>query len=217
MKNIIFIAPPAAGKGTQSELLVKKYGYVHISTGDLLREEIERQTELGKSIAEGMSKGQLVSTEIVTTLLKNRLCQDDIQNGFILDGYPREIEQCKELANILEELNLTIDVVLYLDLDEKTSMHRALGRITCPKCNRGYNKYEVATMPKEENLCDDCHVELVGRSDDTEETFAIRFKTYLENTQPILDYYKEKGILRVIDNSGTPENTFSRIEDMIND
>lgn len=215
MKNIIFIAPPAAGKGTQSDLLVKKYGYVHISTGDLLRNEVASKTELGLEIEENMANGILISNDIVSALLKKRLSQLDEGTGFILDGYPRKYEQCKLLDNIMQELNMKVDAVLYLDMDETTAMHRALGRITCPKCGRGYNKYEDVMKPKQENICDDCNVELTSRSDDNEESFKIRFKQYIEEVEPILNYYKELGILNIIDNSGTPDSTFAKIESVI--
>lgn len=215
MKNIIFIAPPAAGKGTQSDLLVKKYGYVHISTGDLLREEVNSKTELGNKLADIMESGELVSDEIVTELLRKRLSKEDIKAGFILDGYPRNIIQADILKNLIFELGLSIDVVIYLEMDATTAMHRALGRITCPNCGRGYNKYEDILKPKIEFICDDCNVDLISRSDDTEETFKTRFDTYIKNTSPLLEYYKEEGILNIIDNSGTPEETFKHIESVI--
>ena len=213
MKNIIFIAPPAAGKGTQSDLLVKKYGYTHISTGDLLRNEVAAGTELGNSIKEIMSSGSLVSDEIVTELLKNKL--DSLDCNFILDGYPRTLEQAKSLTALAEELNIVFDTVVYLEMDETTAMHRAVGRITCPKCKRGYNKFEELLKPQVEFICDDCNVELESRSDDTEETFKTRFNSYIENTEPLLNYYKDLGILNVIDNSGTPQSTFEKIEEVI--
>lgn len=215
MKNIIFIAPPAAGKGTQSELLVSKYGYIHISTGDLLRSEIASGSDLGKSITEIMDSGNLVSDEIVTELLKNRLSQADAKKGFILDGYPRNIDQAKTLKDLAKELNIVDCVAIYLEMSEEVAMHRALGRITCPTCGRGYNKYEEAMKPKNDNYCDDCHVELTSRSDDNEETFKTRFATYIKNTEALLEYYKDSGMLKVIDNSGTPEETFARIESVI--
>lgn len=215
MKNIIFIAPPAAGKGTQSDILVKRHGYVHISTGDLLRDEVNKESELGLKLKSIMSSGQFVSDEIVTELLENRLKSDDTNNGFILDGYPRNIAQAKILDELLERVGKSIDAVIYLDMDEDTAMHRALGRITCPKCNRGYNKYESAMKPKKEGICDDCGEALLSRTDDTEEAFRIRFKAYIENTQPLLDYYKEKGILNIIDNAGTPEETSHKVESVI--
>ena len=215
MRNIIFIAPPAAGKGTQSDLLVKKYGYAHISTGDLLRNEVSSGTELGKKLDDILKSGSLVSDEIVTELLKKRLEADDIQNGFILDGYPRTVNQAISLTDLAKELNIDLGVAVYLDMDKETAMHRALGRVTCPKCKRGYNKYEEILKPKVDMICDDCNVELTSRSDDNEETFINRFDTYLENTKPLLNYYEELGILNVIDNGGTPNETFEKIESVI--
>lgn len=215
MKNIVFIAPPAAGKGTQSDLLVKKYGYVHISTGDLLRNEMSNKTDLGLKIKDLMDNGEFVSDEIVTDLLKNKLATIPEDTGFILDGYPRNIAQAEILNDLLTELNKSLDCVIYLEMSSDVAMKRALGRITCPKCGRGYNKYESVLKPKVEWLCDDCSVELTSRSDDTEETFKTRFNTYILNTNPLLNYYEKVGILKVIDNSGTPEETFSKIESVI--
>ena len=213
MKNIIFIAPPAAGKGTQSDLLVKKYGYHHISTGDLLRNEVSSGSDLGNSLKDILASGSLVSDEIVTTLLKNKL--STLDGAFILDGYPRTLEQAKILSNLANELGIVLDTVLYLDMDSVTAMKRAVGRITCPNCKRGYNKYFDEVKPKLENICDDCNIELESRTDDTEETFKTRFNTYIENTEPLLNYYKDLGILYMIDNSGTPQSTFEKIEEVI--
>ena len=213
--NIIFVAPPAAGKGTQSNLLVEKYGIAHISTGDLLREEVASGSDLGLSLKDKMASGELISDDIVLGLLKNRLMKDDVKKGFILDGYPRTLNQANTLDTMLEELNMKIDHVLYLDMDKELAMHRALGRMTCPNCGAGYNKYEEVMKPKVDGKCDKCSSDLVSRSDDNEETFNTRFDTYLDNTQPLLDYYKEKNLLNVIDNSGTPTETFNRIEEVI--
>ena len=213
--NIIFVAPPAAGKGTQSSLLVEKYGLAHISTGDLLREEVASGSEFGKMLNEQMSKGMLVSDEVVLNLLRNRLMKDDVTNGFILDGYPRNLTQADMLDNMLSELNMKIDHVLYLDMDKEVAMRRALGRMTCPECGAGYNKYEEIMKPKVDGKCDDCLEDLISRSDDNEESFNTRFDTYLDNTQPLLNYYKEKNLLNVIDNSGTPEETFDKIKEVI--
>lgn len=213
--NIIFVAPPAAGKGTQSNLLVEKYGLAHISTGDLLREESNSGSELGNQLKVELTTGKLISDEIVIDLLKKRLMKDDIKNGFILDGYPRSLEQARLLEGILNELSMKIDHVLYLDMDKRLAMHRALGRLTCPNCGKGYNKYEEVMKPKVDGKCDDCHADLESRSDDNEETFNTRFDTYINNTQPLLDYYKERNLLSVIDNSGTPEETFNKIKEVI--
>lgn len=213
MKNIIFIAPPAAGKGTQSELLVSEFGYNHISTGDLLRSKQNDGSELGKYIKDLLSQGKFVDDEIVTELLKDKL--SSINGPFILDGYPRNIEQAKILENVLKSLNLNIDAVIYLNVDIETAMKRALGRISCPKCNKIYNKYINEKMPKVTNVCDDCGVELIGRSDDNEESFKIRFDTYLNQTQPLLNYYKSNDLLVIIDKVNTPNETFEEVKKVI--
>lgn len=215
MRNIIFVAPPAAGKGTQSDLLVKKYGYSHISTGDLLRNEINNKTELGKYLEDILASGALVSDEIVNELLKNKLSDVGI-NGFILDGYPRNITQALELDNMMIELNINDYVVIYLNMDSTTAMHRALGRVTCSNCNLSYNIYEEKLKPKVNGICDKCGGKLLSRTDDNEETFKVRFESYVENTKPLLKYYEDKGILFMVDNSGSTDNTFNQIESVIN-
>lgn len=213
MKNIIFIAPPAAGKGTQSELLVSEFGYNHISTGDLLRSKQNDGSELGNYIKDLLSQGKFVDDDIVTKLLSDKL--SSIDGPFILDGYPRNIEQANILENVLKSLNLSIDAVIYLNVDSETAMKRALGRVSCPKCNKIYNKYIEEKMPKVTNVCDDCGVELIGRSDDNEESFKIRFDTYINQTQPLLDYYKSNGLLVIIDKVNTPNETFEEVKKVI--
>ena len=213
MKNVIFIAPPAAGKGTQSELIVENFKYEHISTGDLLRNKQNDGSDLGNQIKELLKTGKLIDDEIVTELLKERLV--NIKGNFILDGYPRNIKQASILSDLLSELDINDIAVIYLDVDEDTAMKRALGRITCPKCKRTYNKYNELTKPKIMGLCDDCNIELVGRSDDNEETFKIRFNEYINNTKPLLDYYKEKSLLYVMDNKIDPNELFESIKEVI--
>lgn len=213
MKNIIFIAPPAAGKGTQSELLIQEYNYNHISTGELLREKALDKSELGNKIKSLLENGQLVDDEIVSTILKDKLSK--IKGPFILDGYPRNIRQANVLDKILNELGKTVDVVIYLSVDKEIAMKRALGRMTCPKCNKIYNKYNPVMMPKNENMCDVCGVELISRSDDNEETFIKRFETYTENTKPLLDYYDNLGKLVVIYKNDTPMDTFDEVKKVI--
>lgn len=215
MKNIVFIAPPGAGKGTLSEILEKKYNMLHISTGDMLREEVQKQTSLGTSIKESMEAGLLISDEIITSILKNKLQSEDIGNGFILDGYPRSIKQTKLLDNMLKELNLSIDHVIYIDMDYELVKKRILGRLTCPKCNRGYNKYSIDMKPKQDNICDDCNETLIGRSDDNEETLKIRFNEYINNISPIIAYYEKLNILKRIDNKGSINDTFKQVESVI--
>lgn len=216
MKNIIFIAPPASGKGTQSELLVNKYGYVHISTGDLLREEVKKESLLGKSIKKLMDAGELISDDIVLKLLKSKIESCGVSKNFIFDGYPRTINQAESLKSLALELNFKLDCVIYLNVDEITALKRAVGRLSCPKCGSIYNKYDELLSPINDNLCDKCNIPLTSRSDDNEVTFKERFQTYLYNTKPLLDYYEKLGIINVIA-SLTPEETFKEIEGVIND
>ena len=167
MKNIIFIAPPAAGKGTQAKLVSQEYNIPHISTGDLLRDEISKETELGNSIKEDMEKGNLVTDEVITTLLKNRITMKDCQNGYILDGYPRNINQAKIYNNLLEELGYNKGVVIFFDIDKETALKRTISRIICPNCGSSYNLLIDELKPKKENICDRCNHELKIRKDDT--------------------------------------------------
>ena len=214
--NIIFIAPPAAGKGTLSDKLVTKYGYRHLSTGDLLRAEIKKENDLGKKIEEIISRGELVSDDIITELLKNELT--NISNEkFILDGYPRNIAQAETLKGIFNELNIENYVTIYLDLEEELAMKRALGRVICGGCGASYNTYFENFMPKNEGICDKCGSELKHRSDDTEETFKVRFSTYVEKTSPVLDYYKNLGKLEVIDANVESDEVFKIVEQILED
>ena len=198
MKNIIFLAPPAAGKGTLSEMFVEKYGYGHISTGDLLREEVSAGTELGNE-AEGLMKaGKYVPDELILKLIENRISKPDCENGYILDGFPRTKVQAEKYDELLENLGKDLGVVIYIDINKETAMKRACSRITCPKCGRIFNKYATELKPKVDGICDDCGVSLTQRADDSEETFIKRFDEYMEKTMPLYDYYKNKGVLKTI-------------------
>lgn len=215
MKNIIFIAPPAAGKGTMSSLLEEKYGYVHISTGDLLREAKNKNDELGIKLTTMLSSGKLVPDEIVLDLLYNRIKMDDCKKGFILDGYPRNVSQIDSLMKIFDELNIDNYTVIYLDVLYEEAMQRTLGRLTCPKCKSGFNKFKEATKPKVEGICDKCGSVLEVRSDDTEETFKIRYNTYVNDTKPVVDYFKDINKLEVVEVSDSPQEMLSQIEKIL--
>lgn len=215
MKNIVFIAPPGAGKGTQSNLLKEKYNMLHISTGDILREEVSRESTIGLSIKDMMAQGVMISTEIITELLKNKLTQSDLSNGFILDGYPRVLAQAEILDKMLSELNLSIDYVIYLSVEEEALTNRILGRMTCPKCNRGYNKFDECLSPKVEGICDTCNELLVSRVDDNIESLKVRYKEYMENTLPLIKYYEDKGLLKTIDGTKKSDEIFKCIESVI--
>lgn len=209
MKNIIFLAPPAAGKGTLSEMLVNKYGYGHISTGDLLREEIKNQTEIGKQAEDLIKQGKFVSDDVIIELISNRITKPDCENGYILDGFPRTLVQAEKYDELLKELGKDLGVVIYINIDKEMAMKRACSRITCPKCGKIYNKYSNEMKPKVEGICDDCGVELTQRSDDSEETFIKRFDEYVNKTMPLFDYYKNKGVLKTIEAHESKYDTFN--------
>ncbi len=208
MKNIIFLAPPAAGKGTLSEMLTEKYGYGHISTGDLLREEIKNKTEIGKQAESLMKEGKFVSDDVIVKLISNRITKDDCKNGYILDGFPRTKVQALKYDELLESLGKDLGIVIYIDIDKDMAIRRACSRITCPKCGRIYNKYSEEMKPKTEGICDDCGESLVQRADDNEETFTKRFEEYINKTMSLYDYYKNKGVLRVIKAYESKYDTF---------
>ncbi|MBR5662217.1 MAG: nucleoside monophosphate kinase [Bacilli bacterium] len=213
MINFVFIAPPAAGKGTQSKLLVDKYGYNHISTGDLLREEVATKTTLGIQINEIMSSGKLVDDNIVLTLLKNKLSSVLSENKpFIIDGFPRTPNQAEMLTNCFNELNVDNYKVIYMDLDYEEAKKRVLGRLVCSGCGKSYNDMVESLMPKKSGICDSCSSVLSKRSDDTEETFKDRFDTYINNVKPILNYYNDLNKLINIDASKDAEDIFKDIE-----
>lgn len=209
MKNIIFIAPPAAGKGTISDLLVKNYKYKHISTGDLLRDEINSGSEFGQMVDKIISTGQLVSDDIIIKLVMNKIATFKENEAFILDGFPRTLEQAKKLDEILEDNNLNDNLVVYLQADLDLVLQRVLGRIICPKCKRSYNMFNDKFKPLVDNVCDDCGSALEKRADDNEETFKKRFNTFLEHTKDILTYYENKNILMEV-------NAADKIDDIVN-
>lgn len=218
MKNIIFIAPPAAGKGTQAKLLSAKYNIPHISTGDLLREEINNNTNIGKSIKKDLEQGNLVSNEVITSLLKNRITKSDCQNGYILDGYPRNLEQAKKYDNLLEELKLDKGIVIYFNIDKNLALERTLSRIICPNCGTSYNLLIENLKPLKDNICDKCNHELQIRTDDTKEVFIHRFDTYINSTKDLIEYYKNKGLLYEIEVSNKDVDTiFEEVKEILND
>ena len=212
MKSLIFIAPPAAGKGTQAKMVSEAYNLAHISTGDLLREEVRNGNQELQNI---MESGKLVSDEIVLDLLTKKISK--VQNGYILDGFPRNVNQAISFDKILTEMNQRIDYVIYLNLDKEIAKKRIVGRVSCPNCGNVYNIMIEGMEPTNQDLCNNCHVSLVKRKDDNEETFEVRYNTYLEETEPLIKYYQEKNILHEIDSSLDKETVFKKIEEIIND
>lgn len=219
MKNIIFIAPPAAGKGTQSKLLSQEYNIPHISAGDLLRDEVASGSELGVELKKTMDEGKLVDLSVIVRLLENRLSKDDCQNGYILDGYPRDIAQAHSYEELLKKLNKEIGHVIFLDIEKELAVKRISGRIVCGNCGSSYNLNVASLRPTEEGICNLCHHELKKRSDDNEETILKRFDTYIENTKELIDYYKNQNVLSTIKIKDTDSaiDTFNQIKEVIND
>mgnify|MGYP004500900187 FL=1 len=212
--NLILIAPPAAGKGTLASMLTSKYGLVSISAGELLR-GVDPTTELGKQIREIQSRRELVSDTITNQLMKERLMKDDVKNGFILDGYPRHMPQVEAVERISEELNLKIDYAVYLNVDYETALKRTLGRQICPKCKKTYNRLTGVNAPLKDGICNDCGVELTVRNDDNEETFKKGFSMFIENCTPVIEYYRNKGILIELNANGSADDTMKEFENII--
>lgn len=216
MKNIIFVAAPAAGKGTISAKVCTEYNIPHISTGDLLRNEIAASSKIGMEIKSAMARGEFVSDEVITKLLKKRLEAKDCKKGFILDGYPRNISQAKIYDNILKELNYDEGLVVFLDIDRDLAMKRALSRVVCSKCGLSYNLINKEYAPLKEGICDNCGSSLKTRSDDNEESFINRFNTFMKETYPLLEYYEKKGnLLKIKVDNITTDDIFDEIKKVI--
>lgn len=216
MQDIILIAPPAAGKGTQAKLLSSKYRIPHISTGDLLRKAISDQTELGNMVKETMENGQLVSDDIVLQLLEKRITEPDCQNGYILDGFPRTVNQAQSYLKLLEKLNRPLGDIIYLDASKEVIKTRIIGRLSCPACGAVYNDLVEDNKPKKFGTCDLCNGPLSKRSDDNEETFEKRYDAFMKETYPLLDYFRKVGHLFTVGSGISKERTFSEIEKIIN-
>mgnify|MGYP003292608370 CR=1 FL=1 len=204
--NIILIAPPAAGKGTQSELIAKKYSLNHISTGDLLREVTSTDSAMSREIKELMNQGKLINDDIILKLIEEKIKNGD---GFIFDGFPRNINQANRFSELLNKLGKKIDYVIYLKVDKEVALSRITGRYICPNCNSVYN-----IKSDDELICKNCGQGLIKRKDDNVETFLERYDVYMNETYPIIDYYKKSGNLIEIDSSKTPEEVFNDIKEV---
>ena len=217
MKNIIFIAPPAAGKGTQSKLVSQAYNIPHISTGDLLRDEVATGSALGKYLQEEMNKGGLISDDTIINLLRSRINQVDCNKGYILDGYPRNVEQAKIYDTMMHELGRDVGSVIFMDMDRELALKRTVGRLICSSCGASYNKDVESLKPKIDGICDKCGHSLTVRSDDTLETAMVRYDTYMKETAPLIEYYSEKGNLKELKiyENDTTEDVFNKIKILI--
>ena len=216
MRNIILIAPPAAGKGTLSSKLTEKYNYKHISTGDILREMASKKDAFGNNLKELLKSGKLVSDEIVYEALKRRLLMNDLDDGYILDGFPRNLNQAEEYDKILHEVGKELGVVIYLDTPKEILEKRIVGRRICSSCGATYNVLTGVNTPKEEGICDKCGNSLYQRDDDNYESFKTRYETFINQTYPLKEFYKKRNVLYSID-SIDPFDTMKKVEAIIND
>ena len=213
--NIILLAPPAAGKGTQSEILINKYNLNQISTGDLFRNIASQDTALGNKIKETLASGNLVEDELVFQVLEDYLDNHNNTNGYIFDGFPRTLAQAEKLDIILEKRQQKIDFVFYLDVEKNILLKRITGRRLCKSCGAIYNVNIDSLKPKKDSICDKCDGNLYRRDDDNQESFEVRYQTYIEKTKPLIDYYRNKKVLFDIDGGVDKEYTLKQIESVI--
>ncbi|GEQ05648.1 adenylate kinase [Staphylococcus gallinarum] len=197
--NIILMGLPGAGKGTQASEIVKKFPIPHISTGDMFRKAIKDETDLGKEAKSYMDRGELVPDEVTVGIVKERISEDDAKKGFLLDGFPRTIEQAEALSEIMQELDRKIDAVINIEVPEEELMNRLTGRRICEKCGTTYHL--VFNPPKVEGICDLDGGKLYQREDDNPETVANRLNVNVKQSKPILEFYDNKGVLKNIDGS----------------
>ena len=211
--NLVLFGPPGAGKGTQANFIVKSFKIPQISTGDILRAAVKEKTPQGLIAKQIMESGGLVPDEVVLGIVRERIVLSDCENGFVLDGFPRTIPQADALVSILGGLNKRIDHVISLDVNNAEIVQRLSGRRTCPSCGKGY--HIVNDPPKFDGKCDSCHLQLVQRVDDKEETILNRLAVYDMQTSPLKAYYEQLGLLRHIDGSGSIQDIQLQIKKVL--
>lgn len=207
--KIIMLGAPGAGKGTQAKKIASKYGIPHISTGDIFRANIKAGTELGKKAKSYMDQGLLVPDELTCDLVVDRISQPDAANGYVLDGFPRTIPQAECLTDALKNLGGQVDYAIDVDVPDEDIVNRMSGRRACLKCGATY--HIVFAAPKSEGICDVCGEKLVLRDDDRPETVLNRLKVYHDQTQPLIDYYSNAGVLKTVDGTRSLDEVFSEI------
>ncbi len=207
--KIIMLGAPGAGKGTQAKMIAEKYSIPHVSTGDIFRANIKNGTELGMEAKKYMDQGLLVPDELTVKILLDRVAQDDCANGYVLDGFPRTIPQAEVLDKALSELNESIDFAINVDVPDENIVRRMSGRRACLACGATYHIEHIP--PKQEGICDTCGQELVLRDDDKPETVLNRLNVYHEQTQPLIDFYTNKGVLKAVDGTVDMTDVFNAI------
>ena len=206
--NIVLFGPPGSGKGTQAKMLAEKYGAPHISTGDILRENLKNKTKLGLEAKSYMDKGELVPDDVLIGIIKDRLAQPDCALGFLLDGYPRTLPQADALSKILNELGKKLDVVLNIDVPDVELIKRLAGRRMCV-CGASY--HILFNPPKQDGICDLCGNKLYHRDDDKEEAIINRLDVYKNQTQPLIDHYTKEGVMLTINGVANISEVFAEI------
>jgi adenylate kinase len=211
--RIILLGPPGAGKGTQAKLISDEFGIIHLSTGDVFRKNIFQKTALGIEAEEYIHSGRLVPDNLTIKLVKDRILQKDCEAGYLLDGFPRTVNQAKELDIILKEQNKKLDGVLLIDVPQNYMIERNTGRLICPHCDLSY--HVKFNPPNIEGVCDSCGGKLIQRKDDLEHTVKERLSVYESQTQPLIQYYNEKGILFKIDGYKEIDQIFKNIKEIL--
>jgi len=207
--NLVLLGPPGSGKGTQAKVLAARYQVPHISTGDILRDEVRRSTPLGRQVQEIMERGELVPDRLVAGIILARLDRDDCARGFILDGYPRTVDQAAILDDLLAELGRTLERVILIEVPDDVIVRRMTGRRSCPRCGRVY--HVESNPPEDGRTCDACGVELEQRPDDGEEVVRERLRVYREKTEPLVELYRVRGLLAVVDGDRPVEEVTTAI------
>ncbi|MBD3861230.1 adenylate kinase [Bacillus sp. 28A-2] len=211
--NLVLMGLPGAGKGTQAERIVDDYGIPHISTGDMFRAAMKEETQLGLEAKSFIDKGELVPDEVTIGIVRERLGKNDCEQGFLLDGFPRTVAQAEALEEILKDLGRTIDYVINIKVDKDALMERLTGRRICKNCGATYHL--VFNPPAKENVCDKCGGELYQRADDNAETVSTRLEVNLKQTEPLLNFYSEKGYLVNIDGAKHINDVYTDIKDLL--
>ena len=212
--KIIMLGAPGAGKGTQAKMIAKEYGIPHISTGDIFRANIKEGTELGKEAKTYMDAGQLVPDELTVKILLDRVAKEDCKDGYVLDGFPRTIPQAEVLDEALTKLGDKIDFAIDVDVPDQNIVRRMGGRRACVTCGATYHIEHVP--PKTEGICDTCGSELILRDDDKPETVSNRLKVYHDQTQPLIEFYTKKGVLKSVDGTIDMMDVFASIKAILN-
>ena len=213
--KIVLLGPPGAGKGTQAKSISNRYSIPHISTGDIFRKNISENTPLGIEAKKHIDKGQLVPDEVTINMVKDRLQQDDCKNGYLLDGFPRTVNQAEALQEFLLERNEDIDTALLIEVPTTFILERMTGRRVCPSCGASYHiKFNPPTIA---GKCDVCGSDIIQRKDDTEETVSERLDVYERQTQPLIDFYKERNLLSIVDGTKAINEVFEGIRDILGD